>query len=330
MAGTKVVCFTALDSELRQVVADQAPPGMEVLSEPLDINEGEKIELVADADFLIIWPAVLSDEVLRAAKKCRLVQLLSAGYDKRNLTLADELGIPVANNGGDNSVAVAEHTMMLILAIYRKLVVNANRVSSGGWRGSRDRRPDVFEFEGKTLGLIGIGNIAKKVAKRARAFDVVVQYYDKFAQLSADEEQEQELGVRSVEFEELLRTSDVVSIHVPLTGETRGLIGEDQLEMMKPSSVIINTSRGGIIDEAALAQALTSGVIAAAGLDVLEQEPPPAGHPLLGLDNAIITPHNAGPTLESIPKRAANAFENIQRVLDGGPPSWTAKFGNSG
>ena len=132
MAVTKVVCFTELDSELRQVVADQAPPGMEVISEPLDISEGEKIELVKDADFLIIWPAVLSDDVLRAAKKCKLVQLLSAGYDKMNLTLADELGIPVANNGGANSVAVAEHTMMLILAIYRKLVVNANRVSSGG------------------------------------------------------------------------------------------------------------------------------------------------------------------------------------------------------
>ena len=328
MPGTKVVCFTALDSELRQVVADQALPGMDVFSEPLDTSEGEKIELVADADFLIIWPAVLSDDVMRAAKKCKLIQLLSAGYDKMNLKLAGELGIPVANNGGANSVAVAEHTMMLILAIYRKLVVNANRVSSGGWRASRDRRPDVFEFEGKTLGLIGIGNIAKKVAKRARAFDAEVQYYDRYASLS--ETERSELGVKEVGFEELLRTSDVVSIHVPLTGETRGMIGKDQLEMMKSSSVIINTSRGGIVDEDALASALKLGVIAAAGLDVLEQEPPPAGHPLLVLDNAIITPHNAGPTLESIPKRAANAFENIQRVLDGGPPSWTAEFGNSG
>ena len=133
-----------------------------------------------------------------------------------------------------------------------------------------------------------------------------------------------------MDFEELLRTSDVVSIHVPLTADTRNMIANDQLEMMKPSALIINTSRGGIINENDLAQALKSGVIAAAGLDVLEQEPPPAGHPLLELDNVIVTPHNAGPTLESIPKRAANAFENIQRVVDGGPPLWTAKFGNSG
>ncbi|MDA0263767.1 MAG: 2-hydroxyacid dehydrogenase [Chloroflexi bacterium] len=324
MAAAKVVCFTDLDAELRQVVAGQQLPGMEVISQPLGTSEGEQMELVSDADYLIIWPAVLSDDVLRAAKKCKLVQLLSAGYDKMNLALAAELGIPVANNGGANSVAVAEHTMMLILATLKKLVTNANNVKAGGWRASQERRPDVFEFEGKTLGLIGIGNIAKKVAKRSRAFDAEVQYYDRFAQLSASEEQE--LGVKSVGFEELLKTSDVLSIHVPLTGETRGMISKEQLGMMKPSAVIINTSRGGIIDEADLAEALTSGVIAAAGLDVLEKEPPPAGHPLLALDNVIITPHTAGPTLESIPKRAANAFANIQRVIDGGEPSWTAQF----
>lgn len=328
MAGTKVVCLTDLDSDLRQVVADQALPGMEVISEALGASEGEKMELVSDADYLIIWPAHISDDVLRAAKQCKLVQCLSAGYDKMNLALASELGIPVANNGGANSVAVAEHTMMLILASLRKMVVNANNVASGGWRKSQERRPDVFEFEGKTLGLIGIGNIAKKVAKRAKAFDVEVQYYDRFATLTADEQLE--LGVKPVEFEELLRTSDVVSIHVPLTADTRNMIAKDQLAMMKPSSIIINTSRGGIINEDDLAQALSAGVIAAAGLDVMEKEPPPAGHPLTKLPNAIITPHNAGPTLESIPKRAANAFANIQRVIDGGAPEWTAKFGNTG
>jgi phosphoglycerate dehydrogenase-like enzyme len=328
MAGTKVVCLTDLDSELRQVVAAQALPGMEVISEPLGISEGEQMELVSDADYLVIWPAHISDEVLRAAKKCKLVQCLSAGYDKINLALAAELGIPVANNGGANSVAVAEHTIMLILASLKKIVFNANNVKAGGWRASRERRPDVFEFEGRTLGLIGIGNIAKRVAKRARASDVEVQYFDKFASLSAAEQEE--LGIREVGFEELLRTSDVISIHVPLTAETRNMIAKDQLALMKPSALIINTSRGGIINEDDLAQALKSGVIAAAGLDVLEQEPPPAGHPLLELDNVIVTPHNAGPTLESIPKRAANAFENIQRVMDGGAPLWTAKFGNSG
>ena len=328
MAGPKVVCLTDLDAELRQVVAGQALPGMDVVSEPLGSTEGEQIELVSDADYLIIWPAHISDDVLRAAKKCRLVQCLSAGYDKMNLGLAAELGIPVANNGGANSVAVAEHTMMLILASLKKMVVNANNVKAGGWRASTERRPDVFEFEGKTLGLIGIGNIAKRVAKRARAFDVNVQYFDKFANLSADEQKE--LGVKEVGFEELIRTSDVISLHVPLTAETRNMIAKDELKLMKSTALIVNTSRGGIINEEELAEALQSGVISAAGLDVLDQEPPPTGHPLLELDNVIVTPHTAGPTLESIPKRAANAFENIQRVIDGGEPLWTAKFGNSG
>ena len=328
MADPKVVCITNLDSELRQLVEGQALPGMDVISESLSADEGELMELVSDADFLIIWPAHISDDILRAAKKCKLVQCLSAGYDRINLKLAAELGIGVANNGGANSVAVAEHTMMLILGSLKKIVVKANFVSAGGWRASRDRRPDVFEFEGKTLGLIGIGNIAKRVAKRARAFDANVQYFDRFAQLSAEEEKE--LGAKSVGFEELLQTSDVVSLHVPLTADTRNMIAKEQLQKMKPTSVIINTSRGGIINEEDLAEALKTGVIASAGLDVLDEEPPPAGHPLIGLDNVIITPHTAGPTLESIPKRAANAFENIQRVIDGGQPSWTATFGNTG
>ena len=328
MADPKVVCITNLDSDLRQMVASQGLPGMDVISESLNSDAGELMELVSDADFLIIWPAHIPDDILRAAKRCKLVQCLSAGYDKINLELAAELGIHVANNGGANSVAVAEHTIMLILATLRKMVIKANLVRAGGWRASRDRRPDVFELEGKTLGLIGIGNIAKRVAKRAKGFDVDIQYFDRFAQLSLEEEKE--LGVKSVGFEELLKTSDVISLHVPLTSDTRNMIATDQLAMMKSTSVIINTSRGGIINEYDLAHALKTGVIASAGLDVLDEEPPVSGHPLAGLDNAIITPHTAGPTLESIPKRAANAFENIKRVIDGGQPSWTATFGNSG
>jgi len=121
----------------------------------------------------------------------------------------------------------------------------------------------------------------------------------------------------------------VVSIHVPLTPETRGIVGKAELEMMKPTTIIVNTSRGGIIDEVALAEALNIGTIASAGLDVLEHEPPDPADPLLKMDNAIITPHNAGPTLESIPKRAANGFANIQRVWSGEPPMWTAQFGNA-
>jgi phosphoglycerate dehydrogenase-like enzyme len=324
MAEPKVVFFTALSDEYRPLVTEQEPPGMNFIVAPMGMDDDEKIELVKDADFLMLFPGRLPDRVMQAAQKCRLIQVLSAGYDQINLRLANDLGIPVANNGGANSVAVSEHTIMLILAIYRRLLHYANYVKGGGWRPSQDRKIDVFEFEGKTLGLVGIGNIAQKVARRARAFDANLQYYDRYASLPPT--QEEALGIKSVSLEELLRTSDVVSIHVPLTRETRHMIGQAELALMKPTSIIINTARGGIIDEAALLEALQSGIIAAAGLDVLEHEPPDPNDPLPKLDNVIVTPHTAGPTLESFPKRAANGFANIQRVWSGEPPLWTAQF----
>jgi phosphoglycerate dehydrogenase-like enzyme len=324
MAEPKVVLFTALSDEYRPLVTDQEPPGLNLIVAPMGMDDDEKIKLVKDADFLMLFPGRLEDRVMQAAQKCRLIQVLSAGYDQINLRLANDLGIPVANNGGANSVAVSEHTIMLILATYRRLLHYANYVKGGGWRPSQDRKIDVFEFEGKTLGLVGIGNIAQKVARRARAFDANLQYYDRYASLSPT--QEDALGIKSVSLEELLRTSDVVSVHVPLTRETRHMIGKAELALMKRSSIIINTARGGIIDEAALLEALQSGAIAGAGLDVLEHEPPDPNDPLPRLDNVIVTPHTAGPTLESFPKRAANGFANIQRVWNGEPPLWTAQF----
>jgi phosphoglycerate dehydrogenase-like enzyme len=324
MAEPKVVFFTALAEEYCQMVLDKAPKEMNVISAPTGMDDDEKIELAKDADFLLLFPGRISDRVMQAPRKCQLIQLLSAGYDQMNLKLASDLGIPVANNGGANSVAVAEHTIMLILAVYRRLLHYANFVKGGGWRPSENRGIDVFEFEGKTLGLVGIGNIAQKVARRARGFDVNIQCYDKYASLTPTEEEA--MGLKSVSLEELLSTSDVVSVHVPLTRETRYMISKAELEMMKPTAIIINTARGGIIEEAALVDALKSGVIAAAGMDVMEHEPPDPNDPLPKLDKVIITPHTAGPTLESLPKRAANSFDNIMRVWNGEPPLWTAKF----
>jgi phosphoglycerate dehydrogenase-like enzyme len=326
MAGAKVVFFTNLDPELRQVVVDKALPGMDVTAAPADMDDEEKIELVRDADFIMLFPGMISDRVLQAAKKCKLLQLLSAGYDEMNLPLAGDLGIAVANNGGANRVAVAEHTMMLMIACHRRMMSYANNVKAGLWKREQNRKIDVFELEGKTLGIIGMGNIGQQVAKRSRSFDMELQYFDKYHPLPPT--QEDALGLQAVTVEELLKTSDVVTLHVPLTKETYGMIGQEELSLMKPSAVIINTSRGGVINEPALAQALTAGTIAAAGLDVMEHEPPDPNDPLLKLENLIITPHTAGPTLESIPKRAANSFENIQRVWNGEPPMWQPEYEN--
>ena len=326
MPNSRIVFLSDLDPQLRDIVVAQSLPGMEVACASLSLDDDRKAALAADADFLILWPARISERVFRAAGRCKLVQLLSAGYDQVDLSLAKELGIPVANNGGANSVAVAEHTILLILACYRRLVRYANLVTGGGWRELQDRKPDVYELEGKTVGLIGFGNIARKVARMLKGFDARVQFFDKYATVSAQEEKE--LGVRPVSLEELLRTSDAVSIHVPLTAETRDMVGKAEFELMKTSAIIVNTSRGGIINEPALLEALNSGSIAGAGLDVLEHEPPDPNDPLLKADNLILTPHNAGPTMESLSKRAANAFQNIQRVIDGKEPLWAAVFEN--
>ena len=326
MADMKVVFFTNIDAELRQVVADKALPGMDVVTAPADMDDDEKIELVRDADFIMLFPGKISDRVLQAATKCKLIQLLSAGYDEMNLPLAEDLGIAVANNGGANRVAVAEHTLMLMLATHRRMMFYANNVKAGRWKQEQDRKIDVFELEGKTLGLIGMGNIGRQVARRAAAFDMELQYYDKYHPLTPVEEET--IGIKAVDMDTLLQTSDVVSTHVPLTRETYGMIGKRELELMKPTGVVINTSRGGVIEETALAEALISGTIAAAGLDVMEHEPPDPNDPLLQIENLVITPHTAGPTLESIPKRAANGFENIQHVWSGQLAMWTAEYEN--
>ena len=326
MADMKVVFFTNIDAELRQVVADKALPGMDVVTAPADMDDDEKIDLVRDADFVMLFPGKISDRVLQAAHKCKLIQLLSAGYDEMNLPLAEDLGIAVANNGGANRVAVAEHTIMLMLATHRRMMWYANNVKAGRWKKEQDRKIDVFELESKTLGIIGMGNIGRQVARRAAAFDLELQYYDKYHPLTPVEEET--MGIKAVPMDTLLETSDIVSTHVPLTRETYGMIGKRELELMKPTGVVINTSRGGVIDETALAEALISGTISAAGLDVMEHEPPDPNDPLLQIENLIITPHTAGPTLESIPKRAANAFENIQHVWSGQPAMWTAEYEN--
>jgi phosphoglycerate dehydrogenase-like enzyme len=172
---------------------------------------------------------------------------------------------------------------------------------------------------GATLGIVGLGNIGKKVARRAKGFDMKVQYYD-IKRLTED--QEDALGVRFVLFDELLQTSDVVSLHVPLDDSTRKIIGARELGLMKRDAIIVNTCRGPVIDEDALYAALKENRIFGAGLDVMVEEPPQPKHQLFSLQNVIFTPHSAGPTWENYIARFRNGFDNIQRVAAGRAPLW--------
>jgi phosphoglycerate dehydrogenase-like enzyme len=192
-------------------------------------------------------------------------------------------------------------------------------VASGRWRGNDVANVRLYELHGRTLGIVGLGNIGKKVVRLAKGFGMAVQYFD-VARLSEDDADA--LGVKFRLFNELLRTSDIVSLHVPLTPSTRHMMGAEQFKLMKPTAYLINTCRGPVVDEAAMYEALTNGTIAGAGLDVFDQEPPPANNPLFNLDNVILTPHYAGPTWDNQSARFRNGFDNVQRVARGDKPLW--------
>ena len=261
--------------------------------------------------------SLLTDELYRKAGQLKFVQLLSAGYDTLDIAAAEHAGIPVANNGGANANATAEHTILLMLAASRHLVWQHITVVSGNWQGTN--APRRHELRGKTLGIIGFETIGRKVASVAQALGMSVLYFD-IARLR--EHEEMALGVSFRLLQELLRSSDIVSLHVPLNDATTGLIGRHELEQMKSNAILINTSRGPVVDEAALVDALSTGVIAGAGLDVFEQEPPAQDHPLFKLDNVVLTPHLAGPTWESRTAMMRNAFDNFERVERGQSPLW--------
>lgn len=280
--------------------------------------EDDLVNRLAESHYVLgsVWHP-WSQRVYEAAASIKLIQLLSAGYDKLHLEELARLSVPVSNNGGANGVAVAEHAVMLILAIYRRLIVLDRLVRSGGWRSPN--LGQLFELEGKLVGLVGLGTIGRQVARRLTAFDARVQYFDAY-RLPPD--QEAALGVSYVPLDGLLQTSDVVSLHVPLSPTTRRLIGPAQLNLMKPSAILINTCRGQVVDESALFEALSSGRLAGAGLDTLEEEPARPDNLLFSLDNVVITPHTAGTTWDSWPKRFANGYANIDRVARGKPPLW--------
>lgn len=302
-----------------EVVHEMTPDGFDLtIAQP---RSPEFARAIAGAGYLVGFADMLANEELFAmAPNLKLIQLMSAGYDRADLDAVRQSGVPMANNGGANSVAVSEHAILLMLAVSRDLIRQHANVAAGRWRGNST--PRLHELRNKVLGIVGLGTIGKKTARLAQAFGMTVHYYD-IARLPEDAEDA--LNVRFRLFRELLRSSDIVSLHVPLNDSTRGMLGADDLALMKPEAILINTSRGPVVDEAALIRALTSGALAGAGLDVFEQEPPDPDNPLLRLDNVIVTAHMAGPTQESQIARLRNCFDNVQRVERGEAPLWVAE-----
>ena len=322
MGSTKVVFLTGLKEALIEEVVSYSPPDYEVVVLDKSSTEEQRINEVRDADFLLCYGQDPSDEVIKSLEKCRLVQLLAAGYDRMNLDLLAELEIPCANNGGANSWAVADQAVLLMLAIYKQLLASDNSTREGRW-GEPITGQNTFEMADKKVGILGIGNIGRQVAKRVQGFDAKVQYFDLYP---LDERTAEELNVTYVSLDELFSTSDIISCHTPLTNDTKHIVNSNTLSLMKPTAILINTSRGPVVDEEALISALQSGVIAAAaGLDVFEKEPVSPDNPLLKMDNVVATPHMAGTTWDTWARRANFGFENMERIRNGEAPQAVVK-----
>jgi phosphoglycerate dehydrogenase-like enzyme len=300
------------------IAKDMVPPNLDMTI--ARHGSPEFIAALADAECLVgFGDGTMDDAFYKSAPKLKLVQLLSAGYDRCDIEAARRAGVPICNNGGANSTAVSEHALLLMLAVSRRIVWQHTNVAAGRWRGNNVDDVKLYELRGRKLGIVGLGTIGKKTARLAKAFGMDVQYYDT---KRLTEEEADTLGVRFALFEEVLRSSDIVSLHVPLGPETRHMMGAEQFRMMKPSAYLVNTCRGPVVDEVAMIEALSNGTIAGAGLDVFDQEPPPPNNPLFGLPNVILTAHLAGPTYDNQFTRFRNAFDNCQRVLRGEKPLW--------
>ena len=250
-----------------------------------------------------------------AGEDLKVIANMAVGYDNVDVEASAERGIVVTNTPGVLDETTADVAFMLLLAAARRLGEGERLLRAGRWEWWGPKQLMGRDVGGKRLGIVGFGRIGQAVARRARGFGMEVLYHNR----SRKEEAEQELGARYVEFDELLETVDFVSVHTPLTDETHHLIGPKELGRMKPTAVLVNTSRGPVVDEAALADALAAGRIFAAGLDVYEEEP--KVHPkLLELENVVLAPHIGSASVETRDRMAALAAENLAAVLRGEDP----------
>ncbi len=315
MTNHKNIVFLYSGSHVPGIIIEQAtsmaPEGFSLQFCENKTPESERREALGNADYVMAYAVGFED--FDVVGKARLFQLLSAGYDRFDLEAFAKLGLPIATNGGANAPTVAEHALLLILAVYKKLGMHDRTMREGKWVGMQEAL-SMRELRGKQVGIVGFGKIGRLLAEMVGGFRTSVVYYDVQA---APAEIERELNAKRVELDELMETSDVISLHTPLNDATRGLICAESLARMKSTAIIVNTGRGPVVNEEALYAGLKDGAIAGAGLDVFEVEPLDPASPLLKLGNIVVTPHIAGTTLDTWTRRLEFAFGNFERV-DGG------------
>ena len=306
----------------RIVIPDDAPPVMgssqayrNLLEhtqvdyhDTLPTSEEGLIERIAGADIVINIRSStrFSDNVLHRSPQLRLLSLWGTGTDNVDLPAAARHGVTVANTPGVSAFSIAEHALALMLAVARRIPRVDSEVRQGRWP-----RGQAAQMHGKTLGVIGLGAVGRQFARIGAGIGMRVLAWTMHPNPA--------LGFELVPLDQLLQSSDVVSLHLRLSAETRGFIGARQLEQMKPSAFLINTARGPIVDQEALLAALTSSRIAGAGLDVFDVEPLPPGHPLARLENVVLTPHSAGVTPEALEAGLQLSIDNVWNFINGRP-----------
>lgn len=279
-----------------------------------EISSENQYDQLKDVHYIILRTLTLNDQVIKEIPHLKLIQRWGVGYNTVDIKAAGSRNIPVAITSGMNAPSVSEMAVLLMLAVYRQLPLLHGNVLQGKWRGEEGIASSSYVIDGKLVGLIGLGAIGKQVVHKVRSFGAAVQYYDAF-RLAPEEEAK--LDVTYVELEELLRSSDIISLHLPLTETTKHLIRKETINLMKDSVIIINTARGEIIKEADLIEALQQQRILGAGLDVVENEPPAVDSPLLKLTNVVLTPHMGGSTFDINTSMVKRCVDNIVRVSCG-------------
>lgn len=277
-------------------------------------TEEEVIAVAADCDALICQFAPITAKVIASLKKCKVIVRYAIGVDNIDIKAAEQAGIFVCNVPDYSIDEVSNQAIALLLDCAKKLTYMANQVKKGNT--SYTVIKPLLRMEGKTLGLVGFGRIPRMVARKMSGFGVSIIAYDPFI----NEESAKEIGVQPVSFEQLLRESDYISVHCPLNESTRHMFDKDTFGMMKNTAIFVNTARGGVVDEQALIEALKNHTIGMAGLDVTETEPIKPDHPLLALDNAVVTPHVAWYSEEAVKSLQLKAAQEAARVLSGQKP----------
>ena len=278
-------------------------------------NEGQTIEVLRDADGILVNLHPLPATVIHELQKCRVISRYGVGYDNVSVETATAKGIWVARVPDYCLEDVSDQALALLLGCVRKVAFKDRRIREGAWNLHREQ--PSYRITGKTLGLIGYGAIARTLHRKISGFGLGrVLVFDPYL----DPKKIEENGAESATLRSLLKNSDYISVHAPLNDGTQGLIGSRELSLMKKTAILVNTSRGPLLEEKAVAEALANGKIAAAGLDVFEAEPLPAESPLRQLDNVILSDHTGWYSEESVTELKTKAAQNVLAVLNGGKP----------